>query len=377
MFFTGDVLAHKFETKYRKYTGDDSQAGLRSFIYKTMDYVISKVAGAFPDVPVYYILGNNDAYDGDYAVAPEGAFLNDVGKLLAERFLQSQGDRAQFLPTFTQGGYYNLALPGDVPTRVIGLNSTFFSVEYQEPDETAPGYDPAWQELDWLENQLEAAQAQGERVWLLSHIPPGVHVHKAVNESGNSLSYMTEAPTFWEPAYAEQFMELLGTYRDVVAAVMCGHTHMDDFRVVIEGESDTSQAFPTTFMHINPALSPQRGNNPAFKSFEADLSELAFNNARGYALDLGATTPAWSQLYDFNQAFGQDGINAFTLNWVRNRMGWDADAADAYMLHYNAGNTVSPFETDQLRAYWTGIAQFDPDSFLSTYNRGRPGPPLP
>ena len=183
MFFTGDVLAHKFEEKYLDYTGDDSRAGLRSFIYKTMDYVISKVADAFPGVPIYYILGNNDAYDGDYAVAPEGAFLSDMGELLADRFLQSQDDRLQFLPTFTQGGYYSLALPGDSPTRVIGLNSTFFSVEYDEPDETSPGYDPAWQELGWLEDQLETARAQGERVWLLSHIPPGVHAHKAVNES--------------------------------------------------------------------------------------------------------------------------------------------------------------------------------------------------
>ena len=188
---------------------------------------------------------------------------------------------------------------------------------------------------------------------------------------------MTEAPTFWHPAYSTYFMELLDAYSEVVAAVMCGHTHMDDFRVVMEGESDMPQAFPRNFMHINPALSPQRGNNPSFKLFEADLSDLTFDNVQGYSMDLALDTPAWSELYDFNRTFGLDGVNAYTLNWVRNRMGWDPDVADAYMLHYTAGNTVNPFEPDQLRAYWTAIFEFEPESFLSIYNRGRPGPPLP
>lgn len=373
VLFTGDILAHEFGQKYARYTGDLSQTGLRSFIEKTVDYVTARVSETFPSSPVYFCLGNNDAYNGDYRIAPEGAFLSDAGSLLAERFLKDQTDRDAFLSSFKQGGYYSLALPGGHKTRVIGVNSIFFSVNYQDPGETKVGYDPAERELDWLEAQLDAAQKAGEQVWLLCHIPPGINVYNTVHDPANTLKRMTEAAGFWQADYAERFISLLRGYDATIAATLSGHTHMDDFRLVF---SDREAIVPGSFIHINPAVSPQFGNNPAFKVLTVDDGNLDMADARTYWLDPTQADPSWALGYDFNQAYGRDGLNAHTLNWVRNRMSYDAGVADTYMLHYDTGNTASPFEPDELRAYWAGMAAFSEDDYLWAYNHWQEGPPL-
>ncbi len=371
--FTGDILAHEFNDKYLRYTGDSSQSGLRSFIEKTVDYVTTRVADAFPSAPVYFCLGNNDSYNGDYRIAPQGAFLSDAGSLLANHFLKSQADRDSFLATFRQGGYYSLALPGGHKTRVIGINSIFFSVDYQDPGETRLGYDPATRELDWLAGELDAAHRRGEKVWLLCHIPPSINVYDVVHDPANSLQRMTEAAGFWKPAYAERFLSLLRSYDEVITATLCGHTHMDDFCVVFP---DTAAIAPSAFMHINPAVSPQFGNNPAFKVFSVDQDDLSLADAEAYRLDLGQASPSWAMSYDFNQTYGRNGMNAHTLNWVRNRLAYDDGVAASYMLHYNADNTVSPFNPAELRAYWAGMAEFNQADYIWAYNHKQEGPPV-
>lgn len=373
VLFTGDILAHHFHERYQDATGDTGQTGLRSFIKKTVQFVVSKVAGIFPQAPVYFTLGNNDSYNGDYQIAAQGQFLSDAGEILADSFLHNPAERTAFKETFSQGGYYSLALPGDLNTRVIGVNTVFFSVDYQDPGEKALGYNPADAQLDWLEAELQQARSKGEKVWLLSHIPPGINVFGAVHNKANTLEHMTTAASFWQAGYQERYLSLVREYSGTVAATLSGHTHMDDFRVVFPQQASLT---PVSFINITPAISPQFGNNPGYKVFTVADETLAITDARVHYLNLEQASPAWSQSYSFNQAYGRQGMNPFSLNWIHNSLSHDQAVADTYMLHYDVNSTAYPFKPEELRAYWAGQTNFSADDYLGAYNSGSQGPAL-
>ena len=369
ILLTGDMLSHHFSDNYQKATGDQSESGLRSFIKKTVSFMADMVSGTFQGTTVYYILGNNDAYNGDYQVAPEGQFLKDASRIVAEEFLPIEA-RQEFIATFGVGGYYSLALPEE-GTRVIGLNSNFFSTNYVDPGETRVDYDPGLHELAWLESELAKARAGGEKVMLLCHIPPGTNVYGTIHNPQNSLDTVNQVGEFWQPQYLSAFLDILGRHYGTIKAVYSGHTHMDDFRLFfLPGE----YLQPVAFVHIVPAISPQFGNNPGFKILEIESTSLAITDTHAYYLDLAASSQAWSLEYSFNQAFGQKGVNIFSLNWLHGRMAWDAKAQGLYMDHYNVSNLVQPFAPSQFRAYWTGISCLTPERYKTVYNSSPDAP---
>src|SRR5258708_28875712 len=77
VMISGDFLAHEFDKSYQQYATDKSQTAYTAFVTKTIAYVASAFRKAYPGVRVYPTLGNNDSDCGDYAVAPNGAFLAD------------------------------------------------------------------------------------------------------------------------------------------------------------------------------------------------------------------------------------------------------------------------------------------------------------
>jgi hypothetical protein len=75
VMISGDFLAHGFQKNYQQYATDKSQAAYTAFVTKTIAYVAGKLRDAYPTVPLYPTLGNNDSDCGDYAVAPDSTFL--------------------------------------------------------------------------------------------------------------------------------------------------------------------------------------------------------------------------------------------------------------------------------------------------------------
>ena len=369
ILLTGDLLAHDFSERYQKATGDQTEAGLRSFIKKTVTFMADLISGTFRGRTVYFILGNNDSYNGDYRIAPEGEFLKDAAQIIAGEFL-SESDRQGFVSTFSVGGYYSLGL-AHRGTRVIGLNSNFFSKNYSDPGETVVDYDPGLQELAWLESELARAKAGGEKVILLCHIPPGVDVYGTLHDPGNSIDAVNRVSGMWKPQYLEKFLELLGRYHSTIGAVYSGHTHMDDFRLFFLPDYPLQ---PAAFVHIAPAVSPQFGNNPGFKVLEIQSSDLGLLDSQTHYLNLSGGGDAWSLEYSFNQAYGLNGINIFSLNRLHGLMAWDARVQNLYMEHYKVSNLAAPFKRKELRAYWTGISCLTADDFRRVYNSSPDAP---
>ena len=71
--------------------GSVSPAALKSFIYKTVRFFVFQIKSRFPNQPVLFSLGNNDAYAGDYNLVAGGDFLSETASLFMNQWLEGRG----------------------------------------------------------------------------------------------------------------------------------------------------------------------------------------------------------------------------------------------------------------------------------------------
>lgn len=349
VIFTGDFIAHEFHDRY-KTANNGSLQGLDFFIKKTVTFMVLMFKKHFPGVPVYFSLGNNDSYGGDYLLEPDGQFLKDTTSIVSVNWLYSGANKTSFSTTYPIGGYYTVAPPKIENARVISLNTIFFSVKFQT-DFTR--YDPAEKQLEWFEAQLKSAKAKNENVWLLLHIPPGTNVYSTVHDN--------QYKSFWKTAYNAKFLQLVTTYSSVFTAGYAGHTHMDDFRLVFHRSAEPITA--AMFIHICPAVSPQFDNNPGFRSLDYTPGTFSVNNYAVYYLDLGLENPGeWSKEYSFNENYGQTGVNAAAMQAVYTAIKDDMAKRADYMNYYDV-NHRQALTPENFNAYWCGIGNLQQDDF--------------
>ena len=223
MIITGDLLVHEFSDKFS--ASAPSGSNLDAFITKTMEFISSMMRNAFkktaPNMPIYFTLGNNDCYSGDYKIKANGAFLKNTEPVFSKNFLVDPANKASFKSTWPIGGYYTVTPPGLPNTRIIAVNSVFFTYDSRRPA-PQPG-NAAFEELKWLEGELKKARHDKAKVWLFMHIPPGVNAYSTYNKK-------TFTP-MWHNAYLAPYIQMIETYHPEITASMGGHTHMDDWRV--------------------------------------------------------------------------------------------------------------------------------------------------
>lgn len=334
VLISGDFLAHKFDKLFQQYATDKSQAAYTAFVGKTIAYVASRLREAYPGVRIYPALGNNDSDCGDYAVAPDGAFLANFRDAWSPIVRSRSFDRR-----FGTGGYYHAEVPGLKNVRVIALNANFFSVNYKNPC-GKPGPDPGNRELEWLDAELLLAQAQGKRVWLLFHIPPGMDVYDTMSSGGTCPS--VKAETFWKDSYAQKYLNITAAHRKTILGSFAGHTHQDEFRIA-NGD----------FIHITPSVSPVFGNNPAFQVVDVRPN----GDVTGYtAWHLPNVTPPWAREYAFDEAYGKPAYDAAALASVAADIGSDAATREKYFTYYSSGSPKSTADAlAAWRGYWCGL----------------------
>jgi hypothetical protein len=144
-------------------------ADMQAFADKTAVFVMQQVRASVGNIPVMFVVGNNDSYTG---LGPDSTFLaNTVGPYYTNFVNGTAADYPEFFNTFASGGYYS-AEPLGTNMKVISLNTNVFAVPPPIPG--LPSNDSAaYAELAWLDTTLGSAQAAGQKVWLLMHVPPG------------------------------------------------------------------------------------------------------------------------------------------------------------------------------------------------------------
>jgi sphingomyelin phosphodiesterase acid-like 3 len=353
ILYPGDSLAHNWKAQYDKVaprSSDEDPEAYRGFTAKTIAFLALEFRRHFPGVPILPTLGNEDAYCGDYEVQPAGPFL----AMFAKAWLELPGpslDRDTFISNFSRGGHYSIRVPPLFRHRVVVVNSVFFSNQYENScssKEETPGKD----QMSWLAATVDEASRAGDRVWLMMHIPVGINDYNTV-EDEEAGSGPVE---FWEPGYTKEFVDLVLKFRQTVEFVFSGHTHMDDFRIIGNGQ------MPLVVNKLVPSISPIFRNNPGFQIYQYDRASGAVLNYQTYYLSNLSTAGApttlehleWKLEYDFLSAYGQKALDVSAVTSIARDLQTSGSVQDTYMRFYSVGGPAG-FDKLMLPAYSCAI----------------------
>jgi sphingomyelin phosphodiesterase acid-like 3 len=350
VLISGDFLAHDFQQNYQKYATDKSQAAYTDFVRKTNEYIASKFRKAYPGVRIYPTLGNNDSNCGDYAVAPDGVFLKEFRDIWSPIVKSRSFDRR-----FATGGYYHADVPSLKNVRIIALNTNFFSTKYNNPCGT-PGADArpdaGMKELAWLDAELLMARAEGKRVWLLFHIPPGMDVYDTVQYGGACPT--PNAQTFWKDEYTQKYLAITARHRATILGSFAGHTHQDEFRFA-SGD----------FIHITPSVTPIFGNNPSFEVVDVERN----GSINGYKTwHLPNVALPWAYEYSFDTAYAKSKYDTASLTEIAARIGNDEAMRQRYFGYSSSGSAKSTAGAlAKWQGYWCGLTAMAANAFTECY----------
>lgn len=347
VFLTGDILTHKFREKFVAAENTKDHAAFRSFVKKTFAFVSFELEKAAGGVPVVYTLGNNDEECGDYALQPSGPFLQDTSGHVRALAHLSAGD----LTGWMAYGSYTMPNPIAVHHRIIALNTNFWSRRYTNTCGSQSD-DPGQTVLDWLSGQLKEAQRGHEKVWLVYHIPPGI--------DGHSSSRANQTVPMWKQNYAEGFNKLLDEYRKTIDLNLAGHTHLDDIRLV-----KTPHA--TTLVLINPGVSPNVGQNPAFRVFEVDSRARLIDLMTYYIPRL--ENLKWQLEYRARSAYNLKHLNAKSYESLYRQIDGSSTVADKWKLYYSVSRPAGLSDRKAyLQSLYCATGNSDPESYEACLN---------
>jgi sphingomyelin phosphodiesterase acid-like 3 len=335
---TGDLIAHAYPCRYKALVaGTDYEA----FVTRTITFVTQQLREAFPGVPVYVSLGNNDSGCADYRLDAGGDFLKDTAAAMTAGL--PAGARAEAAKEYAVGGYYSSPMEPVKKARVIVLNDIYWSPKYETcagAEDTAPGT----AELAWLGQQLAAARASGERVWVMGHIPPGVNAFSTVKK-GTNVCAGGAAEMFLD---ADALDTLLLQYPDVVRLGLFGHTHMDEMRLITldDVRAEFISGDPGVYkipVKVVPSISPVDGNNPSFTMAEVNAATADLKDYRVVvASNQTGVGTVWSEEYDYAQTYREPDFSAASVAALVAGFRADAkaerDTSQAYIQHYFKGD---------------------------------------
>ncbi|MGC9157347.1 MAG: metallophosphoesterase [Terracidiphilus sp.] len=342
---SGDLISHAFACKYNVLFPHSSPQAYREFVRKSLDYVISKLYQAFPGVPVYLALGNNDSDCGDYRLDMQSGFLTAMGREITGDF--PAGERSGAQRTFAAGGYYSVSLPAPIEnTRLLVLDDIFLSRNYRT---CAGKADPAAAtvQLAWLRRQLALARTRRQNIWIMGHIPPGVDLYSTIIRLDNVCGGQRPAMFL----SSEKLAEVLAGSGDVIRLAIFAHTHMDELRL-LRPDGPRSASAQGVAVKMIASISPIHGNSPSFTVAEVDPVSAALVDYRVYAAsNLTGAGTSWREEYDFARSFHQPLFSAPAVKKLIAGFAADpgakTEASQRYIDDFSLGH-LSPV----LRAFW-------------------------
>jgi len=154
----------------------------------------------------------------------------------------------------------------------------------------------------WMINELQHAEDNHERVWIVGHIPSGW-------DGSNAL-----------PNPSNLFYQIIDRYSPhVVANVFFGHNHEDEFMIYYanNGTIQNSNTALTTGW-IGPSITPLTNLNSAFRLYEVDTGDFNIYNAYTFFSNvseytsLHETGPTFRLEYSTRETYGP------AANWDAN-----------------------------------------------------------
>ena len=248
----------------------------------------------FSDKQLFHTLGNHDTYPIDQSIPYiYSKFLNKLNDL---NFLYGGLDTQNY--TILNGGFfYNyLKLNNGKRIKIISFNTMYYDntnlfVRFNKNKD----YKGQWK---WLDNELNNAEINDEKVWLLLHIPPS-------NSKGDEI-------------YKEKLISYLSKYQDTISATFSGHIHSDNFKIYFDSIGDLVGygMIPSSIVpnQINPSFriieyDEMNGKLLNYKQYNADLMDTIKNNKIEYKI-----------AYDFCDLYGVDDISKESYLQIYHKM---------------------------------------------------------
>jgi hypothetical protein len=356
----GDFLTHHFNTKTGTALGVDMRSpDVLDMTAKTTLFVADSLATALGGKPAFIALGNEDSTCGDYRIEPGGAYLAATRESV-RRLVGAERLEPDFAETWAAGGYYAARHPTVHNGLIIVLNDVMWSPKYQDAC-GAHGLAAADAMMRWLRDRLVRQRAAGGKVWMVHHIPWGVDAFSTID--AKAASCPAKVIPFLKEPFASELQALLVEYSDVVQASFSGHTHFDDYRLLI----DRSGAV-IGLDKLSPAISPVFGQNPGFQVFIYDKRTGAPTDFSTWYLSNPGDAPSaadWRLEYTFTEAYRQPRYGSDVVGTLWQAMAKDGAVRDTYRRLYKVGR--GELAADGLAAYLCAIGHLDVTSFTKCY----------
>ncbi|XP_072276651.1 acid sphingomyelinase-like phosphodiesterase 3b [Pyxicephalus adspersus] len=275
------------------WTGDDTphvpnEQLSEKAVLDIVEWITSLITKVFPTTKVYAALGNHDFHPKNQLPVGNNSIYYQISEIWRPWL------KPESLSTFQKGAYYSeqLVSPG-ATGRIIILNTNLY---YDSNSVTANMEDPAGQ-FAWLENQLTDASQKGEKVFIVSHVPPGYFEKK-------------QGKPWFRENFNKRYIEIIQKHYKVIQGQFFGHHHTDSFRMFYSNSGD-----PISTIFIAPGVSPWKttlpgvengANNPGIRVFEYDRKTLNILDMVTYYLNLtyaNEESPRWEKEYRLTEAF--------------------------------------------------------------------------
>ncbi|MBY0318207.1 MAG: metallophosphoesterase [Reyranella sp.] len=356
----GDFLTHHFSRKTAAALGvDERSPAVLEMTTKTTLFVTDALAKALGGKPAVIAFGNEDSSCGDYRIEPGGAYLAATREAV-RRLAGADRLEPDFAETWDAAGYYAVRHPTVANGLIIVLNDVLWSPKYQDAC-GAHGLAAADAMMRWLRDRLVRQRAAGGKVWMVHHIPWGIDAYSTINPKAQSCPAKV-APFLKEP-FASELQTLLAEYSDVVQASFSGHTHHDDYRLLIDRRGAV-----IGLDKLSPAVSPVFGQNPGFQIFTYDKRTGAPTDfSTWYLSNPGEAAAAadWRREYTFTEAYRQPRYGPDVVGTLWQAMAKDGAVRDTYRRLYMVGR--GEIAADGLSAYLCAIGHLDVTSFTKCY----------
>lgn len=359
IIITGDFMSHNFNDDFERYSHIKNTDSLNDFIAKTIKFITQQITNFFPTTTIFPMVGNDDAYCGNYMIDPGGPFLKMLGDVW-EPMVNIKGNNLNFSEDFSKAGYCVVNFPGEENFKMIILNTIYFSTKYRNLcGDTL--LDPGADELVWLSETLEQCRLNGKMVWLSYHIPPGVDIYSTITGTGSCEEKIFPS---WDQKYNSEFLKIINEYSSIINSGFAGHFHRDDFRIFYNGN------VPVSYLHITPSISPIYGNNPAYQIITYNKSDMQLSNYETYYLkNLNVTDSAyWTIEYDFQTAYNQSQISPVSLNNIRSLILTDSVYRSRYIRYYT-GDNPKTFSKDYSNWFynWCGLGHLSIEDYADCF----------
>ena len=258
-------------------------------IPETEATVFKVIKETFPNTPIFYTFGNNDALSAHY-----GPFTasekNDPLKNPYEIAMHAGWDRG-FLSTGTYcdkekkypciinedstNGYYSAWIAPNL--RLITLNSVLFSTKRQGVTQQE-----ALHQLQWFEEQLKNAKMNHESSIIAMHVPPGQNI--------------LDHSAFWMEDNLASFLKIIQTYQANIVGILGSHTHKEEIKIIRNAAGKNLAG-----VYYTPALSTIYGNEPALKTFyfAQQNKQWVLTNYKTFHFSMVNSNLVVSKLYDY------------------------------------------------------------------------------